>query len=84
MAQQHGANKVKLVGDFNDWGKGEELQLKQLKDGSFSLTYSVDSGAGQEYLFKYFINDSVWENDDAPDSWVADGHGGDNSMLKVQ
>lgn len=81
QAAAHAALKVELAGDFNDWGKNGRTTMKLLKDGSFSATLTLESG--KEYLFKYVVNDTIWENDDQPDAWVPDGNGGDNSLIKV-
>lgn len=86
VANQHNAKTVELVGTFNQWGKeGDPIELKRLKDGSFSVTYTLDSG--KDYQFRYKINgggnDGVWENDDAPDKWVKADNGSDNSLVST-
>ncbi|MBN1969862.1 MAG: isoamylase early set domain-containing protein [Candidatus Delongbacteria bacterium] len=50
------AMQVNLVGDFNNWDK-ENLQMKKIKTGGFSIAVNLD--IGKEYEFKYFIDNSI-------------------------
>lgn len=69
-----------LCGDFNQWDESD-APMKKLKDGSFSLTVSLE--AGQTYRFRYRLDDGRWEND-----WQADGYapnelGAEDSLVAV-
>ncbi|MGM9992923.1 MAG: isoamylase early set domain-containing protein [Candidatus Bruticola sp.] len=87
-AGEFNARKVVVVGDFDfchwDASKGKEMKL--LKDGSFSITITLE--VGKSYQFKYLINpgdpDCRWENDEAPDKWVTDESGNSNSLVIVE
>lgn len=59
-----GAEKVHLVGDFNDWDQ-TGIPLKSNKDGSFSV--QVDLEVGRDYQFRYVVDGNSWIND-----WEAD------------
>lgn len=61
------AKKVHLVGDFNKWKK-KSTPLKKLKNGTFKIT--IDLPCGQEYQYRYLIDDAIWENDWAADKYV--------------
>lgn len=74
------ATKVYLVGDFNGWNTGATPKRK--KNGSFET--SLDLEVGQEYQFRYLLNDHEWHND-----WAADRYqnnpdtSSDNSVVVV-
>ncbi len=55
--------------------------MKKLKDGSFSLTISLD--AGQSYRFRYLLDNERWENDWDADAYVANQYGAEDSLLNL-
>ncbi len=69
-----------LVGEFNEWSE-EAHPMKKLKDGGFSTTLSLQSG--QAYRFRYLLDRSRWENDWAPDGYIANEFGTDDSIVKI-
>ena len=74
------AETAVLCGDFNEWDT-EADPMKQLKDGSFSVTVSLD--ADNTYRFRYLLDGERWENDwDADDYWPNE-HGTEDSVVKV-
>lgn len=60
------AEKVLLVGDFNNWNAQEAPALKK---GKKQFETSVELAAGQRYEFRYLIDGKRWEND-----WEADDY----------
>lgn len=74
------AETAVLCGDFNDWNE-DSHPMKQLKDGSFSLTLSVS--APQSYRFRYLLDGERWENDWAADAYAPNEHGSEDSVLSV-
>ena len=74
------AETAVLCGDFNDWDKSTH-PMKQLKDGSYSVTISVS--APQTYRFRYLLDGERWENDWEADGYAPNQHGSDDSLLKV-
>lgn len=75
------AETVHLVGEFNDWDE-KATPMKQLKDGSFSVTFDLETG--KEYQFRYLIDDKIWENDWNADKYVLTHFGDcDNSVVIV-
>ena len=49
-----------LVGEFNSWSF-QENPMKKLKNGSFSVTLSLE--AGNSYQFRYVLDGNTWVND---------------------
>ncbi|MEA2115163.1 MAG: isoamylase early set domain-containing protein [Thermodesulfobacteriota bacterium] len=69
-----------LAGDFNDWNV-KACPMKRLKDGSFSVTVSLK--AGHSYRFRYVLDGFSWVNDHDADSYIANDHGSDDSLVTV-
>ncbi|HRK83098.1 MAG TPA: helix-hairpin-helix domain-containing protein [Saprospiraceae bacterium] len=60
------AEKVVLVGDFNNWNTQEAPVLKKSKN---QFETSLELAAGRSYEFRYLIDNKRWEND-----WEADDY----------
>ena len=69
-----------LLGEFNEW-QPEVHPMKKRKDGSFSVTISLD--AGQDYRFRYLLDQNTWINDEAPDQTVLNRFGGQDCVVAV-
>ena len=80
LAAEVQAEKVALCGDFNDWDESAH-PMKELKDGSFSVTVSLE--AGNSYRFRYMLDGERWENDWAADEYWPNDFGSDDSVVKV-
>ncbi len=65
------AGKIQLLGDFNDWNVEEAIDLKKFKNGTFKTTLDLETA--KDYQFKYLVDGTKWENDQAADSYVNDG-----------
>jgi 1,4-alpha-glucan branching enzyme len=74
------AKKVALVGEFNDW-TAKKAEMRGLKDGSFTKT--IDLEVGQEYQFRYLIDEKIWENDREADKYVASGVSSEKNSVVV-
>jgi 1,4-alpha-glucan branching enzyme len=74
------AKTAVLCGEFNEWDQ-KAHPMKQLKDGSFSVSLSVP--APQTYRFRYLLDGSRWENDWEADGYLPNEHGSEDSILKV-
>lgn len=61
------AQKVALVGDFNEWKK-DAVRMKKLKSGEFKV--DVELAPGRAYEFRYLIDGESWENDWDADAYV--------------
>ncbi|MCK5193168.1 MAG: isoamylase early set domain-containing protein [Desulfobulbaceae bacterium] len=73
-------NHAVLIGDFNDWDT-ETQPMKQLKDGSFSLTVSLE--ANRDYRFRYLLDGNIWDNDPEADNYLANNFGSDDSIVSL-
>jgi cyclomaltodextrinase / maltogenic alpha-amylase / neopullulanase len=69
---------VYLAGTFNDWNPGKTLMEKG--EGKWTLTMLMPPG---EHAYK-FVADGNWITDrDGADTFIDDGHGGENSVIQV-
>ncbi|TKB09621.1 isoamylase early set domain-containing protein [Desulforhopalus sp. IMCC35007] len=75
-----GSKNAVLVGEFNKWSL-QENPMKKLKDGSFSITLSLQ--AGNSYQFRYVLDGNTWVNDVEADSYVTNQYGEENSVVTV-
>ena len=60
--------RIQLLGEFNEWGSSSEDLLVKRKDGSFSITLSLD--AGKNYRFRYLLDNTQWTNESNADDYV--------------
>jgi 1,4-alpha-glucan branching enzyme len=74
------ASSVSLLGEFNDWN-AEEHSMKQLKDGSWSLTIALNPG--KTYRFRYLLDEERWENDWEADGYAPNEFGAEDSLVSV-
>lgn len=72
--------RLSLLGEFNDW-REDAHPMKKRKDGSFSITISLD--AGKDYRFRYLKDDQEWLDDEAPDTFVLNRFGGQDCVISV-
>jgi len=75
------AEKVMLVGDFNDWNTLDAPVLKKSKN---QFETSIELAAGRSYEFRYLIDNKRWENDWEADDYVPSPFAGiTNSVLML-
>ncbi len=74
------ASTAAIAGDFNEWSQ-TETPMKKLKNGSFSVTISLDTG--NSYSFRYILDGKTWVNDPDADGYVRNEHGEDNSVVEL-
>lgn len=74
------ADTATLCGDFNDWEK-ETHPMKKLRDGSFSVTVSLD--AEKSYRFRYWLDGTRWENDWEADDYLSNAFGSEDSVIEL-
>jgi 1,4-alpha-glucan branching enzyme len=72
-AQAEGAAEVAVLGDFNDWNPEADI-MKPLKDGSFSHTVELETGAS--YQFRYLADKQRWFDEPEADGFVETGLAG--------
>jgi len=74
------AEKVYLVGDFNEWNESA-TPMEPLKDGRFKVT--VDLPKDSKYQFRYLVNNAEWHNDWEADQYISNPYSGENSVVEV-
>lgn len=56
--------KAHVVGEFNNWSRSA-TPMKRSNKGGFKV--SLDLKPGQEYQFRYLLDDNHWDNDTESD-----------------
>ncbi|MGJ8759121.1 MULTISPECIES: isoamylase early set domain-containing protein [unclassified Polaribacter] len=74
------AKKVVVVGCFNEWNE-KSAPLKKLKNGSFKGTLDLESG--KSYEFKYLIDGTYTNEQEADGLAWNDFAGTENSVLNL-
>ncbi|MGA2821455.1 MAG: isoamylase early set domain-containing protein [Anaerolineales bacterium] len=74
------AERAHLCGMFNDWDRASH-RMTRLKDSGFSVTISLKPG--QEYAFRYLLDNEGWQNDATADAQQPNPFGGKNSVVRV-
>lgn len=70
-----------VVGEFNDWDPVKGKMPKKIDSGNYALTISLKPG--NNYRFRYLINDSEWSNDSEADGFVDNEYGTQDSVIAV-
>jgi len=71
---------VALAGEFNGWS-ATDTPMKQLKNGEFSVTLTLD--VGRDYAFRYVLDGQQWVNEPEADCYVGNEFGEENSVVAV-
>ena len=74
------ATAVGIAGEFNNWNPSAD-RMKRLKNGDFTLTKELETG--QDYRFRYLVDDVRWENDHNADRYIPNPFGSDDSVVSV-
>jgi hypothetical protein len=77
---QVGAQAAAVCGEWNDWSADADV-MRRDAEGGFSLTVGLD--AGRAYRFRYLLDGQRWDNDWAADAYVANGFGGEDSVVDL-
>jgi len=72
------ADKVSVVGDFNEWN-AKANPMKKMKNGSFTST--IDLALGKDYEFRYLVDGEKWVNDLIADSYVPTVYGDEENCV---
>lgn len=73
------ANRVKIVGTFNNWKPSEESLMERKKDGTWSKRIYLAPGI---YQYRFLIDD-VWVEDQNNFYQVDNAFGGKNSVVEI-
>jgi 1,4-alpha-glucan branching enzyme len=75
------ADKVHLVGDFNDWSETSHPMRCDRDDGTWYILLELE--CGRDYQFRYLVNGHEWHNDWKADDYVPNPYGGTNSVVST-
>ncbi len=73
------ATSVNLAGDFNGWNT-KATPMARGDDGTWRATLTMTAGTR---TYKFVVDDSQWTADPLNPDHAPDGHGGDNSILRL-
>jgi 1,4-alpha-glucan branching enzyme len=73
------AERVNLVGDFNEWDSTKDEMRQSRADGKWRI--SMIFPKGKEYEFRYLVNGRDWHNDWHADKYRLNKYGTDNSVV---
>ncbi|MDR2594486.1 MAG: hypothetical protein LBC87_06940 [Fibromonadaceae bacterium] len=71
------SGSVAVAGDFNGW---KPVALKKGKNGNWGGKIKLASGIHQ---YKLVFDGQFWQTDNANPERISDGHGGENSVVRV-
>jgi anti-sigma factor RsiW len=74
------AASVALVGDFNGWNPRQNLMVRASHEGLWRTRVKLHPGV---YQYSFVVNGTVWEKDPQAKKHLADGFGGENSVIIV-
>ncbi len=74
------AQKVCIVGDFNDWSREATPMQRHKKEG---FAVSLELKKGRSYRFRYLIDDVKFENDWAADRYEPNPFGSEDSVIDL-
>ena len=69
-----------LVGEFNQWNE-TATPMAKAEDGTWSVKLTLDGG--KDYQYRYHDSNGDWHNDWAPDAYVRNQYGADNSVVTL-
>ena len=75
------AERVNLVGDFNDWDTSRDEMTQSRANGNWRITLVLPKG--REYQFRYLVNGRDWHNEWHADKYVPNKYGSDNSVIST-
>ncbi|RJG40112.1 isoamylase early set domain-containing protein [Motilimonas pumila] len=78
------ADKIFLVGEFNEW---LPIELQKFKNGKFKTALDVATDGQTEFQYRFKLvqpdGSEVFDNDWQADAYVKNEFGTDNSVLRV-
>lgn len=75
------ASSVAVVGDFNDWDPGAHGMERLGENGVWRVKLRLNPGV---YEYGFIVDGQDWATDPAAERFLADGFGGENSVLFVE
>ncbi len=81
LPSEAASEKVAVVGDFNEWNPEKDKMKLDKKSGVWKKSISLKPG--NEYQFRYFVDEREWRNDEEADGYAANPYYGENSVIAV-
>ena len=75
------AERVSVVGDFNDWDTAATPMKRNHSGGDWSATVVLE--AGQRYRFRYLLDGKEWTNDWYADDYEVNAYGSCDSVVDL-
>ena len=75
------AERVNLVGDFNDWDTVKDEMRQSRNNGNWRISLVLPKG--RAYQFRYLVNGQDWQNDWHADKYALNKFGTDNSVVQT-
>ena len=73
------ADRITLVGDFNNWNETSDPLIRTRLDPDWHITLELD--AGRRYQFRYLRDGKEWNSDDHADDYVVAPDGAVNFVV---
>jgi 1,4-alpha-glucan branching enzyme len=75
------ADRVNLVGEFNDWDTMATPMTRDGADAHWKTTVELE--AGRRYRFRYLVDGKEWLNDWHADDYAENPHGPEDSVVNL-
>ena len=75
------AERVNLVGEFNDWDTLSTPMTRERADANWKVVVELETG--RRYRFRYLVDGKEWLNDWHADDFVENPYGSDDSVVDL-
>jgi 1,4-alpha-glucan branching enzyme len=75
------AERVNLVGEFNDWDTMSTPMTRRRADANWKAIVELETG--RRYRFRYLVDGKQWLNDWHADEFVENPYGSDDSVVDL-
>ena len=75
------AERVNLVGEFNDWDTMSTPMTRERADANWKVIVELETG--RRHCFRYMVDDKEWLNDWHADDFAENHYGSDDSVVGV-
>ena len=76
------AERVNLVGEFNEWDTTATAMTRNRGDANWKATIELE--AGRSYRFRYLVDGKEWLNDWHADDHVENPYGSYDSVVNLE
>jgi 1,4-alpha-glucan branching enzyme len=76
------ADRVNLVGTFNDWDTITTPMTRRRANGTWRVTIELE--AGRRYAFRYLVDGREWRNDWYADDYQTNAYGSRDSVVDLR